>query len=64
MLYFIEVVAKMHSIVEDSGWVIDYQLYNDPMKIWGGMSLASKIKFGIQARNFSKRARSKLYFWK
>jgi hypothetical protein len=64
MLYFIEVVAKMHSIVEDSGWVIDYQLYNDPMKIWGGVNLASKIRFGIQARSFSKRARSKLYFWK
>ena len=54
MLYFIEVVAKMHSIVEDSGWVIDYQLYNDPMKIWGGMSLASKITYTISIFDLKK----------
>jgi len=64
MQYFIEVTAKMHEIVEESGWKIDYQLYNDPVKIWGGQNLVSRVQFWIRARLFSKRAKAKLYSWK
>ena len=50
----------MHRIVENSGWEIDYGLYDSPISVWGGQSLLSKLRVRKQARGFANRAISNL----
>ena len=56
---FISVIIKMHLIVESSGWKIDYNLYDEPLKVWGGQSLISKLRSRKTALSFAKRVKIK-----
>ena len=50
----------MHLIVENSGWEIDYGLYDNPISVWGGQSLLSKFRVHRQAMGFKNKAISNL----
>jgi len=50
----------MQGIVENSAWKIDYGLYGEPLKVWGGQSLISKLRVRIQTADFTRKAMKKL----
>ena len=57
---FLKVIIKMQGIVENSAWKIDYGLYGEPLKVWGGQSLISKLRVRIQTADFTRKAMKKL----
>lgn len=57
---FINIIIKMDSIIQNAGWKIDYGLYDNPLNVWGGQSLKSKLRARKKAKGFAKRARLKL----
>lgn len=59
---FINVIIKMHQIVEKSGWKIDYGLYDNPVSVWGGQSLISKLQAQRTAKDLAKRLTTRLGF--
>ncbi|MDA7755427.1 hypothetical protein N8933_10500 [Pseudomonadales bacterium] len=59
MIYFIRVVCVMQKTVESSGWQIDYNLYDDPLSVWGGQTIQSKIKHWLRAKKLELDIRGK-----
>ncbi len=57
---FISVIVKMQTIVEASGWKIDYGLHDSPLKVWAGQSWRSSFFARIKARKFENRVRKEL----
>jgi hypothetical protein len=59
MRSFIGVVCEMQKTVESSGWQIDYNLYDEPLSVWGGQTIQSKIKHWLRAKKLELDIRGK-----
>ena len=59
MRSFIGVVCEMQKTVKDSGWDIDYNLYDDPLSAWGGQTIQSKFKHWVRAKKLVRDLRMK-----
>jgi hypothetical protein len=63
MRSFIGVVCEMQQTVKNSGWEIDYNLYDDPLSVWGGQTIQSKIKHWVRAKKLFRDLRMKVPFF-
>jgi hypothetical protein len=52
MRCFIDVIVEMQITVEQSGWEIDYELYEQPLDIWGGQTIKSKFKHWLRGKKW------------
>ena len=59
MRCFIHTVIEMQKKMEESGWEVDYSLYEEPLRAWGGQTKMSKLRHWFRAYNWARDLQNK-----
>ena len=59
MQCFLHTVIEMQKKMEESGWNVDYSLYDEPLRAWGGQTIMSKIRHWLRANKLARDLQNK-----